>query len=150
VRFAAGARSGLLPSLPRNRSLRVSSGISSSRPFHLPLPRPVGAKIYLPSTKPTPRGVVPSAPGVLSLGTPMCHRPSPACHHLPSPGPHPRSTLEPHPKSSQRADLQAPAAVYRGDAASRRRGAGGALPQPLEPKYRLFYLSAPLALDELV
>src|SRR5215510_2139970 len=51
----------------------------------LPLHQPAVAKRYARSTKPTPRGVVPSAPCVRSLGTSVCRRPSPACHHLPCP-----------------------------------------------------------------
>src|SRR5262249_3928302 len=43
------------------RSLRVSYGISSWRPSHLPLPRPVIAKHSPCSTKYTSRGVVSSA-----------------------------------------------------------------------------------------
>src|SRR5262249_27909868 len=105
-------------------------------------PRPVIAKHAPCSTKPTTRGVVPSVTGVRSLGTPVCHRPSLACHHRPCPGPRPRSTLETHPKPSQRADLQAQAAVYRGDVASRQWGSGGALLETPGQKYRLIYLSA--------
>src|SRR2546427_11464956 len=94
------------------------------------------------STKSTTRGVVPSATCVLNLGTPGCHRPSPACHHRSCPAPRPRSTLETPPEPLQRADLQAQVAGHRGAAASRRRGSGGALPQTPEQKYRLIYLSA--------
>src|SRR5256712_9045701 len=90
------------------------------------------------------RGVVPSATCVLSLGTPMCHPPSPACHPRPCPDPRPRSTLETPPEPRQRADLQAQVAGHRGAAASRWGGAGGALPQTPAQKYRLIYLSAPM------
>src|SRR5262249_38373276 len=90
--------------------------------------------------KPTPRGVVPSATGVLNLCTAVCRRPSPACHPQAVPRPAPRSTLETHPKPSQRAALQAPPAVDRGDAASRRRGSGDTFPETLGQKYRLIYL----------
>src|SRR5262249_3197215 len=58
-------------------------------------------------------------------------------------GPRLRRTLETHPKPRQRADLQAQAAVYSCDAASRRRRSGGAFPETLEQKDRLIYLSVP-------
>src|SRR5499433_4443260 len=94
------------------------------------------------SIKLTPRGVVPSVICALSLGTPVCHPPFLACHHRPFQSPRPWRTLETPPTPLQRAALQAPAAGRRGAAASRRWGAGDALPQTPEQKYRLIYLSA--------